>query len=77
MDLIEEELAGVVAEVAELETSEIDPAVPFADAGIDSLMAVEIAVDVERRYGIRFAEDELQRLVTFGDLVALTRTKLA
>ncbi len=74
--MIEQELAAIVAEVAELDSTQIDPAVPFADAGIDSLLAVEIAVDVERRYRIRFAEDELQRLLTFGDLVALTRAKL-
>ncbi len=76
MGVSEQELAAIVAEVAEVEAGEIDPQAPLAEAGIDSLMAVEIAVDVERRYGIRFDEDELQRIGTFADLVALTRSKL-
>ena len=54
----------------------IEPQAPLTEAGIDSLMAVEIAVDVERRYGIRFDERELQQIGTFADLVALTRSKL-
>ena len=61
MGVTENDLAAIVAEVAEIDAGEIKPHVPLAQAGIDSLMAVEIAVDVERRYGIRFDEPELQR----------------
>ena len=76
MGVTENDLAAIVAEVAEIDAGEIEPHVPLAQAGIDSLMAVEIAVDVERRYGIRFDETELQGIGTFADLVALTRSKL-
>ena len=48
----------------------------LADLGVDSLMNVEIAVEVERRYAIRFTDDELQRLGTFESLVATTRSKV-
>ena len=40
-------------------------------------MAMEIAVDVERRYGLSFTVDELKGITTFGSLVALTRARLA
>ena len=40
-------------------------------------MAMEIAVDVERRYGLSFTVEELKEITTFGSLVALTRTRLA
>lgn len=74
--MIDEELKAIVAEVAELGAESIDPSLPFADAGIDSLMAMEIAVDVERRYGLRFDEDELKQVTSLAGLVALTRRKL-
>ena len=75
--MIEEDLRAIVAEVAELEPASIDPTVPFAEAGIDSLMAIEIAVDVERLYGLHFDEEELQTIVNFASLVALTHRALA
>ena len=75
--MIDEELKAIVAEVAELDAESIDPSLPFTDAGIDSLMAMEIAVDVERRYGLRFDDDELKRVTSLADLVALTRSALA
>jgi acyl carrier protein len=75
-DELEQGIAEIVAEVAEIEPTSIDPQATLAQAGIDSLMSVEIAVDVERRYGIHFEEAELKRIATFADLVAQTRAKL-
>ena len=40
-------------------------------------MAMEIAVDVERLYGLTFTVDELKGITTFGSLVSLTRARLA
>ena len=77
MDVIEQEIAEIVAEVAEIDPDEVVAAGALAAAGIDSLMAVEIAVDVERRYGLRFTEEELKDIRSFPSLVALTRSKLA
>jgi acyl carrier protein len=65
-----------VAEVAELDPSSIDLSGTLADAGVDSLMAMEIAVDVERRYGLSFTVEELKGITTFGSLVALTQARL-
>ncbi len=67
------ELRALVAEVAELEPSVITVEADLADVGIDSLLAVEIAVHIENRYGLTFEDDELRPLRTFGDLVELTR----
>jgi acyl carrier protein len=76
VDVIEREIAEIVAEVAESSPEEALAGGTLAEAGIDSLMAVEIAVDVERRYGFRFTEEELSLLDSFESLVALTRSKL-
>ena len=74
---IEDELRAIVAEVAEIDPGSIDLSGTLADAGVDSLMAMEIAVDVERRYGLSFTVEELKGITTFGSLVALTRARLA
>ncbi len=76
-DVIEAELRVIVAEVAEIDPGSIDVSGTLADAGVDSLMAMEIAVDVERRYGLTFTVEELKAITTFGSLVALTRARLA
>jgi acyl carrier protein len=74
---IEDELRAIVAEVAEIDPGSVDSSGTLADAGVDSLMAMEIAVDVERRYGLSFTVEELKAITTFGSLVALTRARLA
>ena len=75
--MIEDELRAIVAEVAEIDPGSVDLGGTLADAGVDSLMAIEIAVDVERRYGLSFTIEELKQITTFGSLVTLTRTRLA
>jgi acyl carrier protein len=76
VDVVEREIAAIVAEVAEIDADEIVPQGTLADIGVDSLMAVEIAVDVERRFGIQFDEVELKRVASFRSLVELARAKL-
>jgi acyl carrier protein len=76
-DVVEDELRAIVAEVAEIEPDTVDLPGTLADAGVDSLMAMEIAVDVERRYGLSFTVEELKGITTFGSLVDLTRARLA
>lgn len=76
MDVVEREIASIVAEVAEIDADRVVPEGTLADIGVDSLMAVEIAVDVERRFGVQFHEVELKRVQSFRSLVDLTRSKL-
>ncbi len=75
--MIEDELRAIVAEVAEIDPASVDAGGTLADAGVDSLMAMEISVDVERRYGLSFTVEELKGITTFGSLVALTRARLS
>jgi acyl carrier protein len=48
----------------------------LADLGVDSLMSVEIAVFVERRFQVHFDDAELNTVRTFEDIVELTRAKV-
>ena len=41
------------------------------DAGIDSPRMIDIVLGVEDRFGITVEDDDIQRVKTFGQLVAL------
>ena len=47
------------------------------DLGLDSLDAVELAIAVERRFEIEVAEEELARLQTVADMLALVESRTA
>lgn len=65
-----EGLAEIVNEVAGVETSEITIEKSFVDdLDIDSLSMVEIAVQVEDKFGAKVPDDELANLKTVGDAV--------
>jgi acyl carrier protein len=65
-----DELAEIVNEVAGVETSEITLEKSFVDElDIDSLSMVEIAVQVEDRFGVKVPDDVLANLKTVGDAV--------
>jgi acyl carrier protein len=46
------------------------------DLGLDSVDVVSIVSQVERRFRIRMAQQELEKLVTFGDVLDLLEKKL-
>jgi acyl carrier protein len=72
---LKDALREIVAEVAEID--EVPDDAKFADLGIDSMMAIEIVADVERKYSISMPEEELQDLVTLNAVYEKVRAKLA
>jgi acyl carrier protein len=65
-----DEIAKIVNEVAGVETSEVTAEKSFVDElDIDSLSMVEIAVQVEDRFGVKVPDDVLANLKTVGDAV--------
>lgn len=55
---LKDTLRGIIAEVSEID--EVPDETPFADLGIDSMMALEIVAEVERTYQLSIPEDELK-----------------
>lgn len=45
------------------------------DLGIDSLSAVELALELESEFDIRIEDDELAKLETVADIIALVNAK--
>jgi acyl carrier protein len=74
-DTLKEELRQIIVEVTEVE--EIPEDTPFADLGIDSMMAIEIVADVEKNYDITIAEDELADLTNLQAVYDKVQKKLA
>ena len=72
---LETDLRDLVAELAELPLDEVETDTSFEDAGIDSLLAMEIAVHVERRFGVRFEDTELKTVQSVRQLADSVREK--
>jgi acyl carrier protein len=45
--------------------------------GLDSVDVVSIVSQIERRFRIRLSQQDLEKLVTVGDVLALLQAKLA
>lgn len=73
-DTLKEELRQIIVEVTEVD--EIPEDTPFADLGIDSMMAIEIVADVEKNYDITIAEEELSDLTNLKAVYENVRQKL-
>ncbi|WP_440713879.1 meromycolate extension acyl carrier protein AcpM [Gordonia sp. FQ] len=64
-------IAEIIEEVTGIEPSEVTVEKSFVDdLDIDSLSMVEIAVQVEDKYGIKVPDEDLASLRTVGDTIA-------
>jgi acyl carrier protein len=73
-DKLKDELRQIITEVTEVE--DIPEDTPFADLGIDSMMAIEIVADVEKDYDITIEEDELGELTNLQAVYDKVKQKL-
>ena len=71
---IRSEVKKLIAEVTEREPEEITDTALFADElGVDSLMAMEVMVAVDKKYKINIPEDEFAKIKNVDDTVAVVR----
>ena len=67
---IRTEVKKLIAEVTEREPEEITDTALFADElGVDSLMAMEVMVAVDKKYKINIPEDEFAKIKNVSDTV--------
>ena len=61
--LDKEDLRATVAEVLDVDEASVTDEAQFIDElGVDSLMALELMVVLEKKYGVKLAEDELREV---------------
>jgi len=76
--LDEAELRGLCADTLDvLPESLTDDAHFIDDLQVDSLIAMELAVSIQRRYGVALTEQEIMTVQRFPDVYGLLTRKLA
>ncbi|HET8932396.1 MAG TPA: phosphopantetheine-binding protein [Polyangiales bacterium] len=78
MAALEDELKHLIVEALTLEDirpADIQPTEPLfvTGLGLDSIDALELAIAIEKRYGIRFAPDDAQNERIFASLRSLAQ----
>lgn len=71
-DQIKAEVKNLVARVTEREPEEIPDDAHFMDQlGVDSLMAMEIMIAVDRKFGIDIPEEDFNKAINVNESVAM------
>jgi acyl carrier protein len=71
-----EELRKIVADILDIEEQAVTDDARFVeDLGVDSLMALEIMVGLEKKYHIKLAEKELVQITCLRNVWELVNTK--
>lgn len=72
------ELRELIADVLDVAPDAVTDDIDFiADLGVDSLLAMELAVTLERRYQVKIESHEMADVRTMPDISALLSRKLA
>ena len=72
-----EDLRQTVAEVLDIDDDDLtDDAHFIDDLEVDSLMALEVMVVLEKKYGVKLEESELKQVITLEKAYRLLEAKL-
>ena len=71
---IEQDIREIVAEILEIDPSEIESNAQFVkDLGMDSMMALEILASIEKKYHIAIPEDMLPKFTDLSETVRIVQ----
>lgn len=77
-DAIRNEVRKLIAEITEREPEEVSDTAQFVEElGIDSLMAIEMLVAVDKKYKIEISEEEFGKIKNVNDAVEAVQRHLA
>jgi acyl carrier protein len=72
------ELRGMIAGILDVDDELVTGQAHFInDLGVDSLMALEVMVGLEKRYQIKVSEDELRQISCLDNVYELLKAKRA
>ncbi|MFB7455040.1 acyl carrier protein [Streptomyces sp. NPDC056188] len=73
-----EELRRTLADVIDVDATDIEEATDFVEElQVDSLLLLELVVVLEKKYQVKFTEQEMRTARTFSQARALLERKLA
>jgi acyl carrier protein len=75
-ETLKDDLRALIAEIIERDPATIADDVPLRDLGVDSMQAIEIITDIEKRYKLKIAESEYRHVSTLNSVVDFLKTKL-
>jgi acyl carrier protein len=71
------EVKNLIAEIIEMEVDSIDNDASFVnDLGLDSLRALEVLAELEKKFGIEIPEEKLAELTTINKAISITLESL-
>lgn len=68
---VRKEVIAIVAELAELEPSEVAESASLEELGIDSLNGLRLVAEVEKRYNINIPDEAIGKIRTIQEIFAL------
>ena len=71
MTNVRDELRKVIAEIGEIDDANriTDDADLYADLGLDSMQALEIVLEMEKRFAAQIPEEALKEIRSLGDAI--------
>ncbi len=74
---IRNKIKEAIANVSDIDPADITDTASFTeDLGLDSLVLLEISVDIEMQFGLEVSEEDLAQLHTVQDAVELVQQSL-
>ncbi len=63
-------LKPILADIFQVEEEDITPAVPFDELGADEMDMTEITMAVEEEFDVLVDDEDLDKILSVGDLIA-------
>lgn len=76
-ETVEKEIIAIIAEISGVDEQEIKPETSFVqDLEIDSIKTIEITVAIEKKFKISVRDEDVPKITTVREAVALTKRLL-
>jgi acyl carrier protein len=73
----EDRIRAAIAAFLKQPVEKVSDGIPLTDLVHESFVLVEMVIDLQETFGVRFGQEDLQAVRTVGDLVALIQERSA
>ena len=75
MNIKSEEIKNRIAEVLNISVEQFNDDTILKDLVTDSFLLVEMAIELQEDFQVRFSQEDLKEVETIGDLIFLIKNK--